>query len=381
MMKRRIAITIFSLCCSSSAWADTLLYSTTQGGNPAGGYQPATYTLADNTFTRGHFLFKRGITVGDNDFTWDADGFVNGTISVGNAGALKLSTDLRLGTTGTLSCVGDYLNIYGENKRIMLGGEMGLNQGIRAKSTLTLDGQGYTLTLTRGRDYGRFEIDGNTTVILKNMTIFCESVNDSNDYLFRRGNYILENVRIVCKPYADRIATLCSALDSGITTITIRGQVSIESPEMPIVMCKDGGAGALTLAINIEKNSTLTIGQGTVCALCYNSSDSACTINFTDRTSQLVLDGCDFYTSSVGGNGASALTALTLTKGTLLFRNKVRLFNALYNTSTYAAYTPINTDMSKALILGDGTSAGDMDVRVLGGAYVTVQGCINYNHS
>lgn len=37
--------------------------------------------------------------------------------------------------------------------------------------------------------------------------------------------------------------------------------------------------------------------------------------------------------------------------------------------------------MSKAFTLGDGTGANDVDVRVLGGAYVTVDECINYNHS
>ena len=86
-----------------------------------------------------------------------------------------------------------------------------------------------------------------------------------------------------------------------------------------------------------------------------------------DQTSVLHRDGCDFYT---GANG------LTLTKGTVIFENKVRIFNKDYD---YAGTT--NTDMSKALTFGDGTAAGDVNVCVLGGAYVTVDGCMKYNHS
>ena len=114
------------------------------------------------------------------------------------------------------------------------------------------------------------------------------------------------------------------------------------------------------MTIKIEKNSKLFFGKGIIADFTLPPY-SIFTFEFEDKTSVLHLDGCDFYT---GANG------LTLTKGTVIFENKVRIFNKNYGSSTP------NTDMTKGLIFGDGTSENAVDVKVLGGAYVTVEGCM-----
>lgn len=377
-----LIVTIFFLLHSSLVTAELLLYSTAQGGNPSTSYQPATYApSSENIRLRGHFMFKNGITIPSFwTFTWDAEGIVNGLITIPNTNSLTLASDLRLGTTASLSGDGWYLGIGGQNKKITLGGDMTLSKGILINSDLTIDGQGHTLTMAAGPDNGRL-VANSSTFTLKNMTLVLDNSGDSTEYLFRPGNYILENIKIKCAAYPNASATLFGASAAGISTVTIRGHVSIESPGIPVLFSKAvSSINPHAVTVNIEKNSILAIGPKTVFALT-STAGTTCSINFADRTSILSLDGCDFYTSSVGGVSASALAALSLTKGTVMFKNKVRIFNAVYNTSTYAPYSPVNTDMSKALIFGDGISAGDIDIRVLGDAYVVVSGCIDYRHS
>jgi hypothetical protein len=358
------------------AQATTLLYSTAPGGMLGNGYQGATYStpFGDPFTIRGHFIFKNGLNFGIfNTVTWDADGLVNGLITIPpNTAALTLVNDLRLGSTVAFV---SGATINGGGKRIVMGGDIQLDQGIALGSDLTdltIDGNGHTLKVIG------VSILGNAgTLTLKNMTLVYDNTGPTNYYLFRQGNYILENVKIRCVPYSGSYATLFSEISSGVTAnLTIRGKVVIESPGMPIVVCTTAINRVMNVPIFIEKNSSLTIEKNTVLALC-NQPGPTCSISMTDRTSVLHLNGCDFYTSTDG----STLTALNLTKGSLVLENKVRIFNSL--VSLGGTFTPsgINTDMTKAFILGDGTAANDVDVRVLGAAYATVYGCMKYNHS
>jgi hypothetical protein len=90
----------------------------------------------------------------------------------------------------------------------------------------------------------------------------------------------------------------------------------------------------------------------------------------TDQTSALHLNGCDFYLGPTNSNG------FNITKGTVIFENQVRIFDCNIGSEN----SP-NSDMTRGLILGDGTVANDVNVRLLSDAYVTVDGCLKYNHS
>jgi hypothetical protein len=146
-----------------------------------------------------------------------------------------------------------------------------------------------------------------------------------------------------------------------VTSFRISGDVRIEGP---------GSIVAFWSNITIDANSSLYIGPGvTVYALGVAVAGMPVGVTMTNSTSLLHLDGCDFYT---GVNGMQVLA------GTVLFSNKVRIFNGAYPGG--GSFTP-NTDMAKAFTLGDGTVPNDVGVCVLGGGYVIVNGCINYNHS
>lgn len=360
------------------AQATTLLYSTAPGGTLSNGYQGATYEtpFGDPFIIRGSFVFKNGITFGTFDpVTWDADGLVNGLMTIPANASLTLSTDLRLGSTAGFSSDGAVFTVNGGGKKIVMGGDVVLNQAIILGSDLTIDGNGHTMKVI-----GCSFITNSSTITFKNMTLIYDNTGASNYYLFRQGNYIFENVKICCVPRSGSYATLFSEISSGVTAyVTIKGNVTICSPNMPVVLCTTAISRVMNVPITIEKNSSLTI-KNTAFALC-SEPGPTCSISMTDRTSVLHLDGCDFYTSSSGGNSAEALTSLSLTKGTVLFENKVRIFNAIASLGpTFSPYGPVNTDMTKALILGDGLAINDVDVRILSSAYVTLLGCMKYNH-
>ena len=60
-----------------------------------------------------------------------------------------------------------------------------------------------------------------------------------------------------------------------------------------------------------------------------------------------------------GGVGGNADPVCKVLGGTVLFENKVRIFNKDYGSSTP------NIDMSKALTFGDGTPGNDVHIKVL----------------
>lgn len=158
--------------------------------------------------------------------------------------------------------------------------------------------------------------------------------------------------------------TVCAAgngsaitLSNSSGTITIKGNVRLEGFGQRIkVGCP----------ITINANSSLYVEKGV-------SLTNVASITMADQTSVLHLDGCSLYTGN-GTDGTSLTAGLSLTKGTLMLDNKVQILNKNYGGAS-------NTSMSKGFLLGDGTASNDANVVVLAGAYVTVDGCMKYNHS
>jgi hypothetical protein len=59
--------------------------------------------------------------------------------------------------------------------------------------------------------------------------------------------------------------------------------------------------------------------------------------------------------------------------------NKVFLNNGTDGLTSGTQGT--GTDMAYGFIFGDGTASNDVNVRLLGGAYVIVNGCLQYKHA
>jgi hypothetical protein len=97
-------------------------------------------------------------------------------------------------------------------------------------------------------------------------------------------------------------------------------------------------------------------------------------ITMMDSTSVLFLDGCTFYTGYTGSWDLPAVPGMTLTKGTVIFDNQVKIINCAVGD------TP-NIEPADGFILGDGTAVNDVDVKLLSNAYVVVDGYMEYNHS
>ncbi len=357
-----LSLLFSSLLLISPTLFATSVISTAPGGDSTTGYQATARTFADGDKIRGHAMFKAGFTIpASGTVTWDGDGIVNGPITFSHLDSvLNLTTDLRLGSTasliGNVSTWPHYCNIIGNGNTIFLGGSLTMAVGTlfstMGENNLVIDGQGHTFNCPNS-----FAMGTTGSITLKNMLF---NVYDyyNNGGIINGGDLILENITITGGKTS---LTDWTSLANQARSVAIRGRIAVNMPGRRFKL----NCNTLGVNIIIEKNSTLYIGKGTILEAIKSTDSGSITFTMADETSVLHLDGCDFYT---GANG------LSLTKGTVIFENKVRIFNKNYDGAS-------NADMTKALIFGDGTAAGDVNVRVLGGAYVTVDGCIKDNHS
>jgi hypothetical protein len=344
------------------------LITTSPGGTFTSGYRGATYAPGGSYSIRGQAQFKSGFTLAAGQTTtWDGDGIVDGPITWSNSAAvLSLKNDLRLGSTGSLVPAagggGTACFISGNGNKIIMGCDFSIGadgrKDVRPTTDLTIDGAGHTLTMLGA---SAFKPNSGITITLKNMTlVFDNALNDEygvfGSWWF--ATYVLENVTLKFFPRPGLTASVVY-VGSAAQAVVIRGKVAIEAFGMLINLVDQGSGGTIT----VEKNSTLYIAPGMQLIAC---NAGAPTFTMLDQTSVLHLNECDFYTGDSG---------LSLTKGTVVFENRVRIFNKNYGSGT-------NTNMANAFIFGDGSSASnDVNVRVLSGAYVTLNGCLKYNHS
>ncbi|MBM3886542.1 hypothetical protein FJ364_01315 [Candidatus Dependentiae bacterium] len=312
-------------------------------------------------------IFKDGIGVPSSGarITWDGDGILNGVI-VGGDGAcrIRLDSDLCLGGTASMafSSTGS-MRFYALNKKIVFNSHIDCSGSLGrivvvGDSYMVIDGQKNTLKINQLVSNDETQ----STLSLNNMRLLCLA-NAPIPNINNLNQLILNNVIVI----GSRDSGTRRMFETISNPIKIQGTVKFLKDGDGRVKC--GGVG-----FSIEKNSTLYIGPGVVLT-------NIGSITFEDQTAILHLDGCDFYTGNdVDGSGydvtgtALSSTLSALTKGTLLFQNKVRIFNKSYGGLS-------NSDMSKALVFGDGTTTGGLNVRVLGGAYVIIDGCLQYKDS
>lgn len=376
-MRRKLALIFVFFLLKINPLEGTCLVTTAPGGDPTQGYQGGGWTITNNEPIRGHVLLKNGLTVNPGGVgIWDADGVVNGGIATLAANHfLSLQTDLRMGTTASFTA--STVNFDAQQKTIFLGSNITLNTGgsnryfsITPTSSLTINGRGHSLSVINENagafQYVRFQgqaTNGLPTAAdclkLENMNLLLNNGNQSTFVTFDLiRQLVFKNMTLWEKGNGDIIT-----VPGRVGNILIQGDVYLRSKPGAII---DFGA----TKVIIDKNSTLHVEQGVVLT-------NLGALTMTDATSTLHLNGCKWYVGSYGG-----VQGRTITKGRIIFENKVQLFNTYYYIQGGGIISgSINSDMAQGFILGDGTLANDVDVRVLGGAYVVVSGCMDYKHS
>lgn len=370
MWRKFLFKTILVVVLFVSSIKATSIITTAPGGTPTDGYQASTPVMSDGDVIRGHVMFKNGFEIPESgSIFYDADGPVFGNIFFNIGSTLQLGSDLRLGGTG--NCWGGSASkIDAQGNAIVFGGDVVMNDHSSSILTpLTIDGAGHSLIISGN---SQFNINPAATLTLKNMNFIIDAI--GVDPIFNtlggEDNFrvLFENVTI----YLGRDILLFGQGSYGCTRI--QGDVRLFGPYTASAASHNYDTmGGVDSNIFINENSTLYIGPGTTLNLDGLDVPSTQKIGMFNSTSRLLLDGC---TLSWKASSTAGHEALQLQRGTVLLQDKVVIKNfALDGTTT-------NTDVSKGLIFGDGiASDNDVNVRVLGGAYVVLQGCMQYNHS
>lgn len=352
-------VTYVSTSSSTVDWPGTLLdaYQNTSSnflGPVAGPYNPGgdTYFSGKGDTLLGYFCFTEGFNSWINGkLFWQSEmGVIDGQFTMPDGKILQLDRNMILGPNATLSVgnsagaeiLSNGATIFLKGDDVSLQGQMTVNGG------LVIDGGGHLFSLDAD---GRFTLEVADTLTLRNMDLAI-----SDGYSLWNGDIssslILEDVNIIARVTTPGSPYILCSTGTQTKTLQIEGEVSINGFNQLVAVNGD---------LEIGANATLYVGPGVTLYGIRN-------IYMTDETSTLYLDGCSLYT----GFGASA--KMQITKGLLLLDNKVELVNTYYAG-------PINTDMTQGLILGDGIdSANDVNVRLLGGAYTVLQGCLYMNN-
>lgn len=364
----------FSVCAQA-----TSIISTAPGGALAGGYQGAAATsLANGNKVCGHVTFKNGFTVPAGTLTCaglapsiiscDSDGIIQGSVIFSDQGSvLDLRADLRLGSTSFFS-IPSSGGLQGNSKSIFLGSDVNLNNAllrISKTSPLTIDGCGNVLKLVNttlaGCDVASYNqpFDYAPLLTLRNMIFAVNNGYTTSAIVFNYFKEIsLENMTFLEINTSGDYLFYNQTLQPTVTKkLRIKGKVIFSGPPGSVIDFY--GADII-----IEKNSTLQVSSGLVVR-------NIRSVTMTNATSILHLNGCSFYT---GNTIATEQTiGMMLTKGTILFENQVKIFNKQFGSDS-------NSNFANGLIFGDGNYfVNDADVRVLAGAYVTVDGCMKFN--
>jgi hypothetical protein len=354
----------------------TSIISTATGGTAANGYQATAPTFTAGEVTRGFVMYKAGFTLpnGTSSVFYDAEGPVFGNITFGTGtSTLQLATDLRLGTTGWFANNAGMNTLDGRpvsdgpGNSILMGGDQLLDFSIHITSSLTIDGCGHTLNLSSLGNIAAFSLDNRATLTLKNMNIIVKGFSPFRAHQDTQSYLGLENVNIFLQDDTNIFGAAGTSPYSNLMT-RIQGFVGVYGP-FQVLDCgqRFDNPCSNKSKLTINSGSTLYMGPGVKFDITRLSSaiPAANKIGMQDSSSVLWLDGCTL--THAGG--------LTLKKGTVLIGDKTKIIDLQSDGAT------VNTDITNGLVFGDGTAANNVDVRILGGAYTMLQGCMQYKHS
>lgn len=330
----------------------------------SGSYQASNYTFASGDVARGFIMFKGGFTIPSSGTVfYDTDGPVYGNITFGNSSSiLQLGSDLHFGTGGGFSGAG---TIDGQSNTIFLGSDQTFNQALTLTNSLIIDGLGHTLTLGDGITDGYFAMDNRSTLTLKNINLIVVNSGGADPFqrLNTKAGYVaLQNVNV----YLQKNTTLFGNSSDKLNMTNINGFVGIYGPYIAYASSTRFDNPQSLTNITIQPSSTLYFGPGTIFDLSSLTMTPAKKIGFIDNSSTLWLDGCALKDIGATNPGINVI------KGTVLFDDKV----VVQNDSV------TNKNIAQGLVFGDGaTSDNDVNVRVLGEAYVVLNGGMHYKHS
>ncbi|MFH1644120.1 MAG: hypothetical protein ABIA74_03000 [bacterium] len=270
---------------------------------------------------------------------------INSPISL-NGGTLILDGDLLWSSTTRLYTGG---RIDGRGGAIKLGGNLTIPSGesLRFTSSTIIDGKGHSLIL---EDNAQLIIDRLSTLSLRNLELrnLKSGVNPGIVMLDSTSKLGLQDIEVALS--GDYTFTQGGLLIDDDVIITGTSKFIYESKEQS----------------NINRFATFYFDLGTTFSY-VPTNGSRTLLQMSDASSNIYLNGCIFSAPCNAVHNGIQLTA-----GKLIFDNKVVLKN-LNGT------TP-NADINKAITLGDGaTDSNNVDTKVLSGAFVEIEGYLNYD--
>lgn len=387
-----LLVGLYVVLTSDMAFAANSIISTASapGAFFGHGYQGSLVSTGTQVM-RGTIICKQGLDVTRTcSLFYDADGPIYGMIRFnGSSSALKLASDLRLGSTCALresaGAASDraYMTIDAGKSSdasqpghtIIMGDDLRLTFSTRFVSNCVIDGRGHTLTLQAPLSV----FNNSMSVTLKNMRVVVypgvgtSSSTTAQPFIFNADNQSqsinLCNVDLALAPAVTTHVVTAGRLNiSGKSSISGMGATfkmhykgdATASPKLIVGACTKFSIGqGVTLSLwgapNVPRNNRLVLNPG---------------VGGYAATSELWLNGCILDISDAGGGTTHGLE---LDNGTLFFDNKVTV-----SCTTNGA---VDTDITQGLQLGSGVATQDLNVRVRGGAYLVQIGTMRYNHS
>ncbi len=300
------------------------------------GYIFNSHQFYENEKAQGQVCFKNGFTVtGTHSIVLDITGPVFGAMELNETGTIQLRSDLVLGSTASIPSGGC---IDAQGNSLVLTGSLVISpyKTLHITSDGIIDGQGNTLYFD---EHAQIVVDAGVTLTLRNMHV----KNKRNSFdrpiivpVNGSSKLSLQNVDLNLQ---DNLVFKSGKLfihDDVVVTGTSRFIYSSSQP------------------CYIDQSSRWLFDHGSTFYFAPSTDDNRL-IKMFDRSSSMMFDGSTLLTTDTG---------LRLTKGTLCLDNKVVINSA-------------GTTLSNGIIFGDSSKVGhDLDVKILGGAYVGIYGMV-----
>ena len=332
-------------------------------------YNQDLVTLNDYEFIKGFVCLDAGLSIcTDARVFIDTWVPVDSFISFGPSGTLTLSGDLYLASNFTFSeCLNalpskGFMSGGGSNgtaHTIFLGGKLTLPDKMELEflEDIVIDGQGNELFIDA---LAQLILDANVTLTLKNLTLTGSThsagrppirLNKTNSRL------ALDNVKIA----------FSNDWTFSFGQLYIHNEVSYTGTSEFIYTSTSDCYIAPDSTFYFEPGTSFYYGpidsRNPVTAFNIPDNTNMYRIIMEDETSVLYLDNCTLKVTDTG---------LRLTKGQLYLDNKITL--SLYEKHYQDSY-------DTGLVFGDGSASGnDLNVYILSGANVEVDGFIKYDN-
>ncbi|MCB9493373.1 MAG: hypothetical protein H6679_03800 [Epsilonproteobacteria bacterium] len=270
---------------------------------------------------------------------------VQGIVEFGADCTMHLMSDLHTASHINFAIgqnCSDCAYINGQGYTLFLGGDINVpaSRSLHIAGDLTIDGNGYTICF---EDLlSEIYVHEHCTLTLRNLILRGW---DGNCQLAGQGRVVLQDCEIDLSP--EMVAEY-----EGDGEVEVRSLVSVQGGGKLVF----GGRSSL----KIDSFSTLWMDSDTTL---HWKNQTRTGLVMVDETSRIFLNGGNIHADAKGEN-----KGLQLTKGTLLLDNRCMIQN------------DGNTSATRSFQLGDGrNTANDVDVKVLAGALVEVDGYMDFN--